>query len=139
VPFKHHLKGRRHIPQQRHRVTNWRDYDAALRNRGSLTVWFSEEALPDWSRVLRFRRRLPLAPPFSGELDPVGVMDDSVEDGLGERREANHIVPAIDGNLAGDDEGAFVVSVLDDFEERYGRRSTVITSQLPVDTAGTKS
>jgi hypothetical protein len=39
VPFKHHLKGRRHIPRQRHRVTNWRDYDAALRNRGSLTVW----------------------------------------------------------------------------------------------------
>jgi Transposase DDE domain len=48
VPFKHHLKGRRHIPQQRHQVTNWRDYDAALRNRGSLTVWFSEEALAGW-------------------------------------------------------------------------------------------
>jgi len=29
-------------------VTNWRDYDAALRNRGSLTVWFSEEALAGW-------------------------------------------------------------------------------------------
>jgi hypothetical protein len=27
------------------KVTNWRDYDAALRNRGSLTVWFSEKAL----------------------------------------------------------------------------------------------
>jgi len=48
VPFKHHLKGRRHITRQRHRVTNWRDYDAALRNRGSLTVWFSEEALAGW-------------------------------------------------------------------------------------------
>ena len=48
VPFKHHLKGRRHIPWQRHRVTNWRDYDAALRNRGSLTVWFTEEALAGW-------------------------------------------------------------------------------------------
>jgi hypothetical protein len=34
VPFKHHSKGRRHIPRQRHRVTNWPDYDAALRNRG---------------------------------------------------------------------------------------------------------
>jgi len=29
-------------------VTNWRDYDAALRNRGSLTVWYSEEALAGW-------------------------------------------------------------------------------------------
>ena len=39
VPFKHRSKGRRHIPRQRHRVTNWRDYDTALRNRGSLTIW----------------------------------------------------------------------------------------------------
>jgi hypothetical protein len=37
VPFKFNSKGRHHIPRQRHRVTNWRDYDAALRNRGSLT------------------------------------------------------------------------------------------------------
>ena len=42
VPFKHHLTGRRHIPRQRHWLTNWRDYDAALRNRGSLTVWFGD-------------------------------------------------------------------------------------------------
>ena len=48
VPFKHHSEGRRHIPRQRHRVTNWRDYDAALRNRGSLIVWFTEEALAGW-------------------------------------------------------------------------------------------
>lgn len=45
VPFKFHSKGRHHIPSQRHRVTNWRDYDAALRNRGSPTVWFTQEAL----------------------------------------------------------------------------------------------
>ena len=38
VPFKHHLKGRRHIPRQRHWLTNWQDYDAAIRNRGSLAV-----------------------------------------------------------------------------------------------------
>ena len=30
---------------------------------------------------------------------------------------SNHIVPAVDRNLAGDDERAFVVTVLDDFEE----------------------
>jgi len=28
------------IPKQRHRVTNWAAYDIALRQRGSLTVWF---------------------------------------------------------------------------------------------------
>ena len=48
VPFKLHSKGRHHIPRQKHRVTNWREYDAALRNRGSLTIWFTEEALADW-------------------------------------------------------------------------------------------
>jgi hypothetical protein len=48
VPFKFHSKGRRHIPRQRYRVTNWREYDAALRDRGSLTIWFTEEALAGW-------------------------------------------------------------------------------------------
>ena len=48
MPFKHHSKGRRHIPRQKHRVTNWRDYDTTLRNRGSLTIWFTEEALAGW-------------------------------------------------------------------------------------------
>ena len=48
MPFKFHSKGRRHIPRQRHRVTNWRDYDTALRNRGSLTIWFTNEALAGW-------------------------------------------------------------------------------------------
>ena len=32
-------------PKQQDRVTNWSEYDAALRQRGSLTVWFSEEAI----------------------------------------------------------------------------------------------
>jgi len=48
MPFKLHSKGRRHIPRQRHRVTNWREYDASLRNRGSLTVWFTPEAIAGW-------------------------------------------------------------------------------------------
>ena len=48
MPFKFNSKGRHHIPRQRHRVTNWRDYDAALRNRGSLTIWFTEAALAGW-------------------------------------------------------------------------------------------
>lgn len=35
MPFKLHSKCRRHIARQCHRVTNWREYDASLRNRGS--------------------------------------------------------------------------------------------------------
>ena len=37
-----------HSPAQRHRVTNWREYDASLRNRGSLTIWFTPEAIAGW-------------------------------------------------------------------------------------------
>jgi hypothetical protein len=48
MPFKLHSKGRRHIPRQRHRVTNWREYDVSLRNRGSLTIWFTREAIAGW-------------------------------------------------------------------------------------------
>jgi hypothetical protein len=45
VPFKAYAACRHHIPKQRYRVTNWPEYDAALRQRGSLTVWFTEAAL----------------------------------------------------------------------------------------------
>ena len=53
MPFKFNSKGRHHIPRQRHRVTNWRDYDAALRNRGSLTIWFTPEAIAGWKAQAR--------------------------------------------------------------------------------------
>jgi hypothetical protein len=33
------------IPRQPHRVLNWPAYEAGLRQRGSLTVWFSDEAI----------------------------------------------------------------------------------------------
>jgi hypothetical protein len=45
VPFKHRAEHRHHIQKARYRVTNWRKYDAALRRRGSLTVWFTDEAI----------------------------------------------------------------------------------------------
>ena len=48
VPFKLNQSGRHHIPRQKHKVTNWPVYDASLRQRGSLTVWFTEEAIAAW-------------------------------------------------------------------------------------------
>jgi IS5 family transposase len=48
VPFKHHAEHRHHIPKPRYRVTNWPEYDAALKRRGSLTVWFTDEAVQAW-------------------------------------------------------------------------------------------
>ena len=53
VPFKANAACRHHIPKQRHRVTNWAEYDAALRQRGSLTVWFTEAAVAAWRAVPR--------------------------------------------------------------------------------------
>src|SRR5512138_2544059 len=42
-------EGRRHkIPKAKYRVTNWPDYDAALVRRGSLTIWFTDEAVAAW-------------------------------------------------------------------------------------------
>jgi len=48
MPFKANAPRRHHIPKQRRRVTNWAEYDAALRQRGSLTVWFTEAAVAAW-------------------------------------------------------------------------------------------
>jgi len=48
VPFKAKAVSRHHIPKQARRVTNWAAYDASLRQRGSLAVWFSEDAIAGW-------------------------------------------------------------------------------------------
>jgi hypothetical protein len=56
VPFKANQDRRHHIPKQRHRVTNWAAYDIALRQRGSLTVWFTEAAIAAWKAEPRATR-----------------------------------------------------------------------------------
>jgi DDE family transposase len=56
LPFKANADRRHHIPEQRHRVTNWSEYDAALRQRGSLTAWFTEEAIAGWQAERRTTR-----------------------------------------------------------------------------------
>jgi DDE family transposase len=56
VPFKANAARRHRIPRQRRRVTNWAAYDAALRRRGSLTVWFTDEAVAAWRAAPRTTR-----------------------------------------------------------------------------------
>src|SRR6478609_3900437 len=56
MPFKANAARRHHIPKQRRRVTNWAEYDAALRQRGSLTVWFTEAAVAAWRAEPRTTR-----------------------------------------------------------------------------------
>jgi hypothetical protein len=56
VPFKANAARRHRIPKQRHRVTNWAEYDAALRRRGSLMVWFTDAAIVAWRAEPRTTR-----------------------------------------------------------------------------------
>ena len=56
MPFKTNADRRHHIPKQKQRVTNWAEYDAGLRARGSLTVWFTPEAVAAWAAAPRLTR-----------------------------------------------------------------------------------
>src|ERR1700761_3031304 len=53
MPFKANAARRHHIPKQKRKVTNWSAYDASLRQRGSLTVWFTDTA---WQAAPRTTR-----------------------------------------------------------------------------------
>ena len=53
MPFKAHAARRHHIRKQRHRVTNWPEYDASLGQRGSLTFWFTDDATAVWRDLMQ--------------------------------------------------------------------------------------
>jgi hypothetical protein len=48
MPNKYPQKKGWKVPKQKYRVTNWSDYNEALRSRGDITVWLSEEAIDHW-------------------------------------------------------------------------------------------
>jgi hypothetical protein len=56
MPFKANAARRHHIPKQKRTVTNWSAYDASLRQRGSLTVWFTDAAIAAWQATPRTTR-----------------------------------------------------------------------------------
>ena len=56
MPFKHNAARRHRIPKVRYRVQNWQTYEAGLKRRGDLTLWFDEDALTGWQAP---RRRTP--------------------------------------------------------------------------------
>ena len=56
MPFKANADRRYHIPKQQHPATNTYAYYAALRQRGSLTVWFSEGVIAAWKAEPRTTR-----------------------------------------------------------------------------------
>ena len=48
MPYKANAARRHNIPKARYRIKNWPVYDAALRDRGDLTVWVTPAALAAW-------------------------------------------------------------------------------------------
>ena len=54
---------------------------------------------------------------LTAQFDAVSIMHDAVQDGIGERWIAYDFIPAIHRNLAGDQDRATVVTVLDDLEQ----------------------
>src|SRR5690349_11593102 len=53
MPHKYHAERRHHIPKVPYRVRNWREYEAGLRQRGSLTIWVTDEAVEAWRAEAR--------------------------------------------------------------------------------------
>jgi transposase len=60
MPYKVNEERRHRTPKARYRVQNWRDYDAALRRRGDLTVWVTPAAMAAWAPPRCGRRGRPL-------------------------------------------------------------------------------
>ena len=44
-----HKRNRNLKYKRKYRVANWPEYDKALRNRGDITIWFSEDAIRAWA------------------------------------------------------------------------------------------
>jgi hypothetical protein len=56
MPHKYNADRCRRISKRRYKVTNWRAYEAGLRQRGSLAIWFTEAGVTeppflDWFHI----------------------------------------------------------------------------------------
>src|SRR5690242_7822038 len=69
MPYKFNESRRHKIPKPKYRITNWAEYDAALMRRGSVTVWFTEEAVEAWH-----------APATGGTRRSAGIFGDRYRD-----------------------------------------------------------
>jgi len=56
MPHKHNASRRHRITKMKFKVTNWQEYEAGLRRRGSMTLWVTPEALNGWAAPRRKTR-----------------------------------------------------------------------------------
>jgi Transposase DDE domain len=59
VPYKHNESRRHKFTKPKYKVTNWPEYNDALRQRGDITIWFTEEAMEQWHPVKQGARGRP--------------------------------------------------------------------------------
>src|SRR3954462_3500883 len=72
MPYKVHEPRRHKIPRARYKVRNWPEYDRALQQRGSLTVWVTPEALAAWHPPRTGQRGRPRS--YSGVATETGPL-----------------------------------------------------------------
>lgn len=48
MPNKYAEKKGWNVPKQKHKVSNWSEYNASLKNRGSIEFWLSKNAIENW-------------------------------------------------------------------------------------------
>jgi hypothetical protein len=60
---------------------------------------------------------------FAGEFDAMGIMDETVHDGVRVGRIADDLVPSVDWKLRGDDRRSAAVALFEDFEQIMARGS----------------
>jgi hypothetical protein len=51
VPYKHSQCRSHKFTKPKYKVTNWPEYNDALRRRGDFTIWFTEDAITNWRPV----------------------------------------------------------------------------------------
>ncbi|UIE38566.1 transposase [Leptodesmis sichuanensis] len=44
-------------PQATYRIRNWKEYDATLKQRGSITFWVSEDVIEQWNNTEKTGKR----------------------------------------------------------------------------------
>ena len=65
LPFKLNQDRRHHIPRQQRKARNRPAYEPSLRQRGSLTVWFTDEAVAAWAAPRTTRGGQPSYSPLA--------------------------------------------------------------------------
>ena len=57
MPYKFKNNRQHKFDKAKYKVKNWREYEQGLKNRGSLTIWFSDEAIDAWAPQVEEKKR----------------------------------------------------------------------------------